>query len=51
MLTSQISESEAEDVLEHQVVYIEEVNYSGITIVSNGVKYELAVEWKSEGFN
>lgn len=51
MFTSELTEGQAEELIEHQVVYIEEVNFSGIIVVCNGKKYVLEVDWKTEGFN
>ena len=51
MSESDLTVMEAEELLQNQVVYIEEVSFSGIIIVCDGKRYYLNADWKPEGYN
>lgn len=51
MSGDQLTEKQAREIFERKIVYVEDIDWTGITIVVNGVTYTIDVNWKSEGFN
>ena len=46
-IEDKLTESQASEILKNKIVFISDVGWHGITVVVDGVEYELETWWRS----